>query len=137
MAAGNRWVRAFFAGLLTEMVVILTIVGAIVIIRNKTNPRSFEAMQMAHDAASWIEVILGPILVFLVARWVVRGLVSSHMAHALVVALVAVAGQLSIFIQTVREGHAPAWIVALAVVLKIAAAIAAAGLTQRVQVRPA
>ena len=130
MAAGNRWVRAFLSGLLAQVLVLGTIAGAIIMIRNRTGP-TFEGMQMAHSAASWIEVILAPIVVFLIAWWVTRGLASNHLAHALIVALVAVAGQLSIFIETVREGHAPAWIVVLAVVLKIGAGVAAAKYTQR------
>ena len=134
MATRNRWIRAFFAGLLAQLLILLTTVGAILIIRKRTGP-TFEGMEMAHSAASWIEVILGPILIFLAARLVVRGLASLHLQHALVVAIIAISGQLSIFIQTVREGHAPAWIVVLAVLLKLGAAVAAATLAQR-QVPP-
>ena len=130
MATKNRWGWAIGAGVLAEVVIIVSIIVAIVLIR-KMGPAA-EGMAMAHSAATWIELIGGPILVFFAARWVVRPLSSYHVAHALVVVGVAVAGQLSIFSGTVADGHAPLWIVAMAVVLKIAAAIAAAVLARRI-----
>lgn len=126
----NRWGRAIAAGVLAELVIIGSIMFAIVLIRKLMGPTA-ESMAMAHTAATWTELIGGPILVFFVTRWVVRPLSSLQIAHALVVVSVAVAGQLSIFSGTVAEGHAPMWIVASAVVLKIAGAVAAAVLARR------
>jgi hypothetical protein len=133
MATRHRWGRAIGAGVLTELVIIGSIMFTIVIIR-KTMGATTQSMAAAHSAASWIELLGGPILVFLAVRWLVRPLPSLQMAHALVAVGLAVAGQLSIFSGTVAEGHAPFWIVALAVVLKISAAVAAAVLARRVSV---
>jgi hypothetical protein len=130
VATKHRWGSAIGAGVLAELVIIGSIMFAIVIVRKTMGP-SGQAMVMAHSVASWIEVIAGPVLVFFAARWVVRPLSAFHMTHALVVVGLAVAGQLSIFSSTVAEGHAPLWIVALAVMLKIAAAVAAAMLARR------
>jgi hypothetical protein len=125
MSTGNRWGRAVAAGVLAEVVIIGSIMFAIVLLRKMTGPTA-QGMAMAHSTASWTELIGGPIVVFLATRWVVRPLSSLQIPHALVVVGLAVAGQLSIFSGTVAEGHAPLWIVAAAVTLKIAAAVAAA-----------
>jgi hypothetical protein len=125
MASTKRWGSAVGAGVLAELAIIGSIMFAIVLVR-KLMGSGGDAMMMAHSVATWIELVAGPVLMFLAVRWVVRPLSSLHVAHALVVAAVAVAGQLSIFSSTVAEGHAPLWIVALAVVVKLAAAVAAA-----------
>ena len=128
MTVRHRWGRAIGTGLLAEVVIIGSIMVAIVVIKKVVGAGG---MALAHSTASWTELIGGPLMIYFATRWVVRPLSGLHVPHALVLVGVAVALQLSIFWSTVAEGHAPLWIVALAVVLKIAAAVTAAVLAQR------
>ena len=130
MALKQRWGMAVVAGIMAEVVIIATIMLAIVVIK-KTMGATARGMVMAHTTAAWTELLWGPVIVFLFTRWIVRPLASLHIPHALLIAALAVAGQLSLFTSTVREGHAPLWIVVLAVVVKIAAAVLAATLARR------
>jgi hypothetical protein len=130
MTTGNRWGRAIGAGVLVELALVI-VISLVMVIYSMPGRSTAELMAFGDRAGSWLACIGGPIATFLLARWALRPLSSAHMAHALVVAGVAVAIHMLMVAGMIAGGHPFQWIFALADALKVAGGVAAALLARR------
>jgi hypothetical protein len=129
MATGNRWGRAIGAGVLVEVLLFAVIILSALAFR-KFGPRTANVPAFLHGFGSWVACVGGPIVTFLCARWALRPVSAAHMAHALVVAGVAAAIHVPLYLGMTAEWGWQ-WQFYLAIAVMIGAGAAAALLAKR------
>jgi hypothetical protein len=119
-ARGDRWLRAFFYGLLAEVATIVTIIAIVLLYRYVLAKNLTDADYAAFGmrTGEMVGIIGGTLYTFLFARLVTRGLPARRIAHGIVVALAAIA--LSVGGSLAGHHGLPAGYV-LATLLKLAA----------------